>query len=496
MDYFYIAVSAFIFGVAARSVVAFGWPAIAFAALLALLFLFVWFARREKLLATLSLVLLCAALGAARMAVAPDTIPLAFAPLLTTNVSLVGTVVEDPDIRELNQHVTILIATSTARTKVLAYASLYPSFTYGEAVRVSGTLELPEPFATDGGRTFAYDKYLANHRIYAVIPMARIDHVAPPSGAMAAVMNALYGAKHVFVRGLDAALPEPAASLAEGLLTGGKQGLGADLLDAFTVAGLLQIVVLSGYNVMIVAEAVLKSLWFLPRRFAVVIAALAIIAFVVAAGSGSSAVRAGVMACLALYARASGRTYNALRGLGIALVLMLLWNPFYLVYDPGFELSVAATLGLILGVPAIEPYLARVRHAALREVIASTLAAQLFVLPLLLYETGNLSFVAIPANILVSLLVPVTMLASFIAGLVGVVLPIAAPVIGLPAYALLAAIIWTAEAAAELPLANVILPAFPFWLVLLAYAAVAYALALSKRASHTVQLRLSKNASM
>ncbi|HVW71924.1 MAG TPA: ComEC/Rec2 family competence protein [Candidatus Paceibacterota bacterium] len=496
MDYFYISIGAFAVGVAVRSLIVFGWPAVAFGIVLAAIFFLFCLVRREKLFAVLALVLVCASLGAARTELAPHVIPSEFVSLLDANVSLTGTVVEDPDVRELNQHVTILIASSTESTKILAYASLYPTFEYGEKVRVSGTLESPEPFATDGGRTFAYDKYLAKDGIFSVITRAYIEPVAPPTGFATRILGALYIAKHAFVEGLDAALPEPAASLAEGLLTGGKQGLGAALITAFTIAGLLQIVVLSGYNVMVVAEGVLKALSFLPRRAALSIAAVVIILFIVTAGSGSSAIRAGVMACLALYARASGRTYSALRALMAALFVMLLWNPYYLVFDPGFELSAVATLGLILGVPMIEPYLLRVKSALLREIIATTLAAQLFVLPLLLYQTGNLSFVAVPANILVSLLVPAAMLASAIAGVVGLVAPFIAPVFGVPAYVLLSVIIGVAQISAAMPFANVTLPAFPFLLALLMYAGLAYALALSKRSSQTVQLRLSKNASM
>jgi competence protein ComEC len=383
-------------------------------------------------------------------------------------------VVADPDVRGTNQHVEILMAASSAQTKVLAFAPLYPTFVYGERVRVLGTLSTPEPFQTDGGRVFAYDKYLAKDGVFAIVSPAHIEVTAPPSGAEAKAMDALYGMKHVFVRGLESALPEPAASLAEGLLTGGKQGLGSSLINAFTVAGLLQIVVLSGYNVMIVAEGVLKLFARLPRRAAYVLAAMTIVGFIVAAGSGSSAVRAGIMACLALYGRATGRTYSALRALTLAVFLMLVWNPFYLVYDPGFELSVAATLGLILGTPYVESYLARMKSSFLREAIATTVAAQVSVLPILLYETGNLSLVSVPANILVMPVVPLAMVLSFIAGIVGMLAPPLAPVAGFPAYFLLSYIIAVGKYAAMLPFAHVIIPAFPFAVVVFMYVALCW----------------------
>src|SRR5262249_27200281 len=159
----------------------------------------------------------------------------------------------------------------------------------------------------------------------------------------------------------------------------------------------LQIVVLSGYNVMIVAETVRRVFGFLPKSFSISLGALSVALFVLAAGAGSAALRAGVMALIALYARATGRTYDAFRALIAALALMLLWNPLLLAYDPGLELSALATVGLILGTSLIEPKLGWLRSAMLRDVVATTLAAQIAVLPLLLWQTGNLSLISVLA---------------------------------------------------------------------------------------------------
>ena len=259
------------------------------------------------------------------------------------------------------------------------------------------------------------------------------------------------------------------SALAIGLLTGGKQGLGEQLLLAFTVSGLLPIVVLSGYNVMIVAESVQRFLRFLPRRFSILVAAITVLLFVLASGAGASAVRAGMMEGVALFARATGRTYDALRALVFVLVLMVVLQPYVLVYDPGFQFSFMATLGLILLSPRVLPFLMWIKSPLIRDTLSTTIAAQLCVLPLLLYATGNLSFVAVPANLLVLPIIPLTMLFSFIAGLVGMVAPLAAPMVGIPAYALLSYMIEVARRAGEFPLSATTLDAFPFWIVLVLY---------------------------
>ncbi|MDB5195130.1 MAG: Competence protein ComEC [Parcubacteria group bacterium] len=469
-----VSVIAFACGILAAGAFPFSWPFLAFLLLLSAGFSVAWFLGRRDGYLLPTVLLLCFALGSARLLLAPSALPLPLVPLVGTPVTLTGTISGDPDVRETNQRLTLMVARDGVRTKVLVVAERYPAYSCGDEVTVSGTLERPQPFDTDGGRTFAYDTFLAKDGIFAMLPHARVAKVGESHAPLVVLERILYGAKHAFTRALENALPEPHASLAEGLLAGGKQGLGKALLDAFTIAGLLPIIVLSGYNVMIVAEAVLAGLSFLPKRFSLVLAAFTIVLFVAAAGGGASALRAGVMAVLALFARATRRTYDALRVLLLVFVLMLLINPLELASDPGFQFSFVATLGLIVASSAFEVRLMKIRWPLLREVVATTLAAQLFVLPLLLYQTGNLSLVAIPANILVLPVVPLTMALSAIAGLVSLLVPLVAIYAGLPAYLLLSYITGVATVAAGLPLAHVIVPAFPVALLALPYAGIAW----------------------
>jgi competence protein ComEC len=440
-----------------------------FIGFVALLLFGVWFFAHRTAYFCVGLLLLLIAVGAFRTSLAPRALTPATQPLLGQKVELQGVVVGDPDIRESNVRIPIEVRAGSTTTRILAVTDRYPEFSYGDEVTVSGVLSTPEPFDTNGGRTFAYDAFLAKDGIFALAKHAHIERTGTRHDPLTFVLRTLYAGKHRFSRALEDALPEPHASLAEGLLAGGKQDLGQDLLDAFTIAGLLPIIVLSGYNVMIVAESVLAFLSFLPRRFALSLAGITILVFVFAAGGGASAFRALLMAALALFARATRRTYDALRALAAVYVLMLLISPLSLAFDPGFQFSFAATLGLILVSSAFEIRLIRIHPAALREVVATTLAAQLFVLPLLLYQTGNLSLVAIPANIFVLPLIPLTMALSACAGIVALVFPPVGFFVGLPAYLFLSYTTETAKLFASLPFAHVILPAFPAFLVPLLY---------------------------
>ncbi len=436
-----------------------------------------WFLKQRTLYIVCAVFVIGSILGAGRVMLAPASLSPEFLPLIGSEIELQGTVIAEPDIRETTQRIRLEVTKDGSSARVLAVAPLYPEISYGAEVIVRGKLEHPEPFETDTGRTFRYDQFLAKDTIFALVKSASLETIGPGEDLETYVMRVLLNGKHVFQEGLAQAIPEPGASLASGLITGGKQGLGTTLLDAFIVAGLVHIVVLSGYNVMIVAEGVLRTFAFLPRRSSAILAGVVIALFVLAAGAGAASIRAGLMAGLGLIARATGRTYAVVRALFVVAVIMLLMNPLLLAFDPGFQLSFIATLGLILLAPIIELRLTIVQSPFWRDLIAATLAAQIAVLPLLLYQTGLFSFVSLPANLLVLPLVPLAMLLSALAGVMGVILPGAAPLLGLPAHFVLSFIIYLAEFVSSLSLASVSIPQFPFFVTVLSYVGLGYVIA-------------------
>lgn len=515
-------------GVFLRSLFIFQWEPVVFVLLLAALLSAAAFLKPRLVYSLGAVFCLFVALGMVRATVADTEPPDAFMRDLKHRVSYEGVVISDPDVRDSNQRVEVRIKSGKASTNMLVVAPRFPSVAVGDSIHVSGTLELPEPFADDNGRVFRYDKYLQRDGVRFILNFAylRVTESAPWYSIPATLAHM----KHTFLNGLATTLPEPYSSLAGGVVIGGKSGLGKELQDAFVRSGLVQIIVLSGYNVMIVAEWVMAALAYtkLSKRWGAVAGALAILVFVGIAGASATALRAMLMAFIALYARATGRMYAASRALLFVIFLMLLWNPLYLVFDPGFGLSVVATAGLIWLASPIETIISRgARRGKIFEsylpsadfplgklersrkysspsdfwinAVATTLAAQIAVLPLLLYDTGNLSLVAIPANLITMPMVPVAMSLSVLAGFAGIIFNTIAPFIGIvlayPAYLANAYLIYVAQKAANFPFAAFTLPLFPFWLVLAAYATLIY-IAASKRFSTTLQLRFAKKASI
>lgn len=329
-------------------------------------------------------------------------------------ISFSGFVFDLPNERENNQR--LIIKTKETKEKFLIITDLYPRFQYGEVLNISGEPEKPENFITDLGREFDYVNYLAKDDIYYVLYKPKIEKTNLFQGSF--VKRALFNFKNRLEDNLKSVLHEPESSLASGLLLGSRRSLGRELTESFTKTGLIHIVVLSGYNVTIIAESILRFLSFLPQNISFSFGISSIFLFAIMTGASTTTVRASIMAILALIARKTGRSYEITRALIIAGLIMVLQNPKILVYDMSFQLSFLSTIGLIYISPYFEKRFSFITNKfGLRQIIGATLGTQIFVLPFILYKIGLLSVIAPLTNILVLPSIPITMLFSFLASI-------------------------------------------------------------------------------
>lgn len=427
---------------------------------------------RRSILFLLALFSIAAALGAWRMDTEVQTSSV-FMPYENVEVTFAARVAREPEVRSASVHLYVEPEIFAAKEKILVTADRFDphvrDIAYGDQVSITGTIERPEPFAADGGRVFDYPGYLRARDVQYVVRYGDVKYIR---GGDAVFMRSLFAYKQQFESVIEATLPQPAAGLGEGILLGVRRALGTDLEEAFRITGIIHIVVLSGYNIMIVVAwlTYILSFLFAPRT-RTILGISSIIIFVVLVGASATAIRAGIMASLLLVARSTGRTYAIVRALMLAGIVMLIANPFLLVYDTGFQLSFLATLGLIVLAPLIERWLMRVPEGffGLRTILTATIATQIMVLPLLLYHTGLFSLVAVAANAFVLPVVPIAMLLTFLTGILGLVSAFLGTFVGFLAYVSLTYIIRIAEIFAAIPFSAVSISAFPFWIVPFAY---------------------------
>ncbi len=473
---FYTVTLGFVLGVLVRSFVDVSY----FAILLLLLMaggLFVLWWRTKKyqtakkpprwslsLLLVVSTGLITGTVGIVRMDSVQDAMTNRIAAVPVGETTITGRVIREPDVRE---GVTMLTV-ATAETRVLLRVDRYSDIRYGDTIEVSDKLERPETFVTDLGREFDYPGYLEargiTHTMSFVIPtIIERDE--------SSLLARLYQVKQYFLLRLSEVLPDPAYGLGAGLLLGVQAALGEELVDDFRAAGIVHIVVLSGYNIMLVVAFVLAvTSFFLPFKMRLVVAGGAIIVFALLVGYSPSVMRATTMALLFLLTALLTRPYDILRVLVLAGTLMIASNPYILRFDIGFQLSFMATLGLVLIAPQFEQLFTKVTTwFGLKTFLIATIATQIAVLPLILYHIGEWSLVAIPVNLLALPMVPVAMLTTFFAGLVALGSTMLALPLALLAQLSLMYIIGIATFAAQLPIATMTIPAFSGYLLPVAY---------------------------
>lgn len=353
-------------------------------------------------------------------------------------------------------------------SNILVSTDLFPEFKYGELVKVSGKITNPKNFITDAGTEFDYIDYLKKDSIFYTMSFANAQILEDGKGNP--IKTKILEVKSKFLDSIKRSIPAPESSLLSGLLLGVKSSLGETLQQDFVNTGLVHVVVLSGYNVTIIAEALIRALSFLSIAAGIYIGAGAIIVFVVMTGAGATITRAGIMALLALIARATGRNYEITRALIVAAFLMILQNPYILVFDISFQLSFLATLGLIYMSPVFkEKFKFLPEKFGIREIAASTIGVQISVLPFILYKMGNLSIVAPITNLLVLPLIPGTMLLGFITGVFSLISPILAAPVGFLAFIFLKFEIFIVQTFSHLPFSTIKTANFPFILVLILY---------------------------
>jgi competence protein ComEC len=225
-------------------------------------------------------------------------------------------------------------------------------------------------------------------------------------------------------------LPADARGLIPGLVIGDTSLTPPDLTEAMLATGMSHLSAVSGSNVAIVLGAVvLLCRWSgVARRWRPVIALAGLVGFVVLCRPEPSVLRAGAMGVVGLVALSTSRRRVSLPALAVAVLVLLCADPS-LARSYGFALSTLATLGLVVFArpwgDAIARRLPR-RAALMGDAVAIPLAAQVVCAPVIVLLQGNVSTVAVLANLLAAPLVAPTTVAGIGAAIAGVVwLPMA-----------------------------------------------------------------------
>jgi len=252
------------------------------------------------------------------------------------------------------------------------------------------------------------------------LTVAVLKAVGPPDfGRASAVQRAAQAVRARFAAACRDTLPADQAAMLPALVLGDTAAVSTATTAEFRTAGLTHLTAVSGANVTIVCGAVLLSAGLIGPRPAVLLAALALVVFVVVVQPTASVLRAAVMGAITLLAVVSGRRRQAIPVLAATVLALMVAAP-QLAVDLGFALSVSATAALVVLAPIWSARLVnRGWPKPLAAAVCVAAAAQLITAPLIAAVSGQFSVVSVLANLAVAVVIaPITVLGTAAAALV------------------------------------------------------------------------------
>ena len=283
----------------------------------------------------------------------------------------------------------------------------FPEYHWGDSLVVTGEVKVVQ-------RNRFFREYWLDWPEISYLPLfPRFSPIIPAS-----LFSPVFSLKSRLVSIYRVSLPEPHASLLAGIVLGEKSALPSAFWRALKKTGTLHIVVASGSNITFLAGFLMGILPLLfSRRLAYIVTSALIWFYVVLAGAEVPIFRAGIMGTIAFFGMSLGKMREAIRGLLIAATALLLIRPLSL-FNLGFQLSFAATLGIIMFGSRNWGVLEKLPKG-LVESLKTTLSAQVFTAPIIILAFGAFPLLSPLANILVYWTIPPIMGLGAAAGILG-----------------------------------------------------------------------------
>lgn len=260
------------------------------------------------------------------------------------------------------------------------------------------------------------------------------------------------------------AMPKQDAAAIFAMLFGGYQGIRPELLEAFTLTGIVHILSVSGSHITLMAGTanIVGRFLHMSSRATAVLATGVILFYSLLAGAIPPVIRSALMGILTLLALTAGRERDAQHILGLVALGLLLYSPLWL-FDISFQLSFGATAGLLYLAPPLRERLRKKLPIFVADSLAVTIGAQLSVLPIIAWYFNVLSLSSLLANLVIAPIVEWIIVAGLLAGLLASLLPLAGKVVFLLASVVLGLVYELSRWVAALPGSQIYMPTFSWW---------------------------------
>jgi len=357
------------------------------------------------------------------------------------NLIFIGKIQNEPEVKERYQR--FIFQPEKIKGKILVYTDKKKRYKKGEVVEIEGKIETPPVF-----KDFDYRKYLERKGILSICPWPKISLKKEAD----IFQRSIFALKNKARKITETYLPEPESYLLEAMILGDKYKLPNDLKEDLNRAGIRHITAISGMHIMILIKILLTILLALglKRKQAGIFVIFFIFFYLFFVGFQPSIVRASIMGFGLILSQILGRMPDSTRFLSLAAAIMLFINPF-VFFDIGFQLSFLAALGINYLTPFFSHKLRFVTNKfGMRSILATSLSAQIFTLPIILYYFAYFSFLSFVANSLILPILPFVLGLGFLAVFLGFIFSPLSLFAFFPLSLLLAYIIFVAHNLAQI----------------------------------------------
>ncbi len=251
---------------------------------------------------------------------------------------------------------------------------------------------------------FDYQAYLEGKNIIATASAKSIDSLTVLKNSESYFSNSVFQIRKSIDANFKKYYDRRAAALLRGVILADRGEIDYETKQYFVNAGVIHILAVSGLHV----GFIVMIFFFLSGRFNLKIKFIftlaGIIFFLILTESPPSVFRASVMAIALIVSLWTNRGYNAFNSIALAGLIILLINPSEL-FHPGFQLSFAAVLSILIFHPIFSEFIkSKIKNKPLGNILifaAVSIAAQIGTIPFTLYYFKKLSIVALFANLFV-----------------------------------------------------------------------------------------------
>ncbi|MFH1036830.1 MAG: ComEC/Rec2 family competence protein [Patescibacteria group bacterium] len=347
--------------------------------------------------------------------------------------------------------------------KILVTTNRYPDYKYGDKLKIVGNLKTP----SDDVEGFNYRDYLLKDGIYSVMAWPGIELISESQGNV--FYEYLFSFKGKLKESINKAMSPPQSALLEALFFGDEENISKEWKNKFNLTGTRHITAVSGMNITIICFLILNFLLILGfwRNQAFYISVILIILYILMVGAPASAVRAGIMGLLFLAGQHFGRASTASRAIAFASTFMLALNPLLLKLDVGFQLSFLAVMGLIYLQPMFLELFKKIpNNFQIRYSLAATISAQIFTLPVLIYNFGRIPITSPLTNVLIVPFLSLITILGFAFAFLGIIIPLFGQILSWPAWLFLTYITETIDFFSRIEFVSISVTNISwFWLV-------------------------------